>query len=301
MLSPRPTENPRDGHQLVFLVGCPRSGTTYLQQLLASHPKIKTGQESYLFNFIAPLRYQWRTQVANLEKAPRGGAGLPCYFEEDQFIKALQDFLFDLLQPMLQPLSGDEIFLEKTPRHALHLDDIHALLPKARLIHLVRDPRDVVASLLAAHRSWGRHWAPGNATAAARLWCEFVNSVKVSAQDIPSDLFYQIRYEDLLADPRQILLDLGKFLDLRWADEILASAIANNTLEIAQKTGGTPIHLFGLAARRRGDTLKNLPGFIRKGKAGNWQHELTYLEKYQVWRVARRLMQAFDYDWPYPW
>jgi hypothetical protein len=43
------------GHNLVFLIGCPRSGTTWLQRLLASHPQVRTVQETFLFpRYISP-------------------------------------------------------------------------------------------------------------------------------------------------------------------------------------------------------------------------------------------------------
>jgi len=68
------------GHNLVFLVGCPRRGTTWLQRLLACHPAVRTGQESHVFEVhIAPQLREWRKLA---DQSNRGGVGMACYFTE---------------------------------------------------------------------------------------------------------------------------------------------------------------------------------------------------------------------------
>ena len=82
----RPIANPEyTGHNMVFIVGAPRSGTTWLQRLLATHPRIRTGQESKLFRwYIAPQLRMWAmetTRERNRETANgRGGTGLLLLF-----------------------------------------------------------------------------------------------------------------------------------------------------------------------------------------------------------------------------
>ncbi|MSP11778.1 MAG: sulfotransferase [Chloroflexi bacterium] len=291
----------QDGRQLVFLVGCPRSGTTYLQRLLASHPQVKTGQESHVFEYITPLLHRWRADVEGIKTDARGGVSLPCYLDDAQFVEILRGFLADLLDPMVQSLSGNEIFLEKTPSHALHIPIIHELLPEAHFIHIVRDAREVVVSLLAVHKSWGKHWTPDNAAKAAQLWCDYVVTARTAAESLPRSLFYELNYKDLVANAHGILMDIGKFLDLDWTGSMLESAITSNALEMAQKTGGTPITVSGLAGRLRGNVVKEPQGFVRKGNPGNWRTDLTLREKIQVWRVARHTMREFGYDWDFPW
>ena len=92
----RPIANPEyTGHNMVFIVGAPRSGTTWLQRLLATHPRIRTGQESKLFRwYIAPQLRMWAmetTRERNRETANgRGGTGLSCYFREEEFGSVLK-------------------------------------------------------------------------------------------------------------------------------------------------------------------------------------------------------------------
>ncbi|MBV9581894.1 MAG: sulfotransferase, partial [Chloroflexi bacterium] len=159
-----------DGANLVFVVGCPRSGTTWVQRLLASHPCVRTGQESDLFDlYVGPLLRTWQHEL-EVDSSGRGSVGLGCYFTDAEFQRTLKAFLVQLLEPMVGPLQPGQLFLEKTPSHVLFIPEIHALLPHARFIHVLRDARDTVASLLSASRTWGRSWAPRRAANAARTW-----------------------------------------------------------------------------------------------------------------------------------
>jgi hypothetical protein len=292
-----------DGGKLVFIVGCPRSGTTYLQRLLAYHPKIKTGQESHLFYYIGPLYQTWQAQVEAVKTDPRGGVGLPCYFDENEFIEVLKNFLDQLLAPMITKLADDELFIEKSPSHALYLNAIHELLPKARIIHLVRDARDVVSSLINAGRTWGKHWAPKSAINAALLWRRHINAVKLNASNLPNSIFYEVRYEDLLEDQKKVLKKLGEFLEIDWADETLEQAVNVNSVEMARKnpSGGTRIDKGGLAAKYSGNVVNEPQDFVRKGTAGSWRKDLTFLEKFFVWMIARSTMRSSGYSFRFPW
>ena len=148
------------GQGLVFVVGAPRSGTTWLQRLLAAHPRVATGQESHLFSeFVGPQLRAWRKheRAAAVE---RGGVGPGCYHTEEEFLGILRDYMRRLLAPLLEARGTAELFVEKTPGHALYVAEIHELLPEARFIHIIRDARDVVVSLLTAAGSWGQGWAP---------------------------------------------------------------------------------------------------------------------------------------------
>ena len=196
------------GDNLIVVVGSPRSGTTYFQRLLSCHPKIRTGQESYIFDeYIGPLLRSWKWHL-RFKDVERGGIGLGCYFREEEFLEILKQFLFRLLEPLVGSLREGEIFVEKTPSHALCIPAIMKLLAGVRFIHVVRDPRDVVASMLAASHSWWKHCAPKNAREAALMWQRFVNAVLNAKSSIPPGQFFEVKYEDLVARPIQILQNL---------------------------------------------------------------------------------------------
>ena len=103
---------------------------------------------------------------------------------------------------MLDGLGPGDIFVEKTPSHALFIPEILELFPGSRFIHVLRDARDTVASLLAASRGWGRGWAPRRATAAARMWVEHVRAVRCAATRLPGEKLCEVRYEALHTNGR---------------------------------------------------------------------------------------------------
>src|SRR5207237_1610627 len=109
--------------------------------------------------------------------------GLNCYLDEQEFLDELRGLAQRILGRTLQAKSGASLIVEKTPDHALHLPLIHRLFPDAVVLHVLRDGRDVTASLLAAHQTpWGRTWAPGTAAEAAVRWDKWVRMIQ---KDLP--------------------------------------------------------------------------------------------------------------------
>lgn len=283
-----------DGNNLLVIAGAPRSGTTWVQRLLASHPKIRTGQESNVFSqHIGPQLRAWRQ--LNDPKL-RGGLGLGCYFSEDEFLSILRSYLEQLLRPMVANLAPGEMFLEKTPDNALFLPQIFELLPRTRVIHVLRDARDVVSSLT-AREAWLSAWAPANAKEAASTWVRCVTAVREAQPGFPAGLFHEIRYEDALRDPVAMLRGAADFLSLDWDVAEIEKAVELNRADKAKKTGGTPIPVYGDVAKRSGPVVVEPQGFIRKAKSGGWKDDLSLVQKFWVWRIAHRVMRENGYDW----
>jgi len=280
------------GKNLAFLVGCPRSGTTWLQRLLATHPRIKTGQESHLFEYIGPQLRIWKSQT-NRPVGERSGLGLACYFSEQEFYEGLKEYLSRLLTPMLNGLQTGQIFLEKTPGHAVFVREIAELLPQAKIIHLVRDPRDVVASLLAASRSWGRQWAPQRARQAAGMWVRHVTAAQSGTPLLPPGQFMEVRYESLYRDTVSVLHDISRFLRLSWTEEDIAAAVKDNSTEKLRQGRGTPIPVAGQHGKQYSPLLQEPDGFIRKARPGSWKEDLTWMERFEVWYVLRKAMPGW--------
>jgi sulfotransferase family protein len=289
-----------DGASLVFVVGCPRSGTTWVQRLLASHPKVRTGQESDVFDiYVGPQLQAWRREL-DVTSSGRGGVGLGCYFRDAEFQRILKRYTLDLLQPMIGPLEPGEIFVEKTPSHVLYVSEIAALLPAARFVHVLRDARDTVASLLSASRSWGSTWAPRDARRATGMWVQHVEAARAAQARLGSAQFYEVRYEALHADTSRELRHLADWLGLDWLEDDLQQAVAANQPEVARRGGGTAIPLGGAFGDASGPVVQEPPGFVRKALAGTWREDLSLLERLWVWKIGRATMARVGYNWPIP-
>jgi hypothetical protein len=278
------------GQDLVFLVGAPRSGTTWLQRLLASDPRIATGQESHLFSeFIGPQLRMWRKH-ARAAPGERGGVGPGCYHTEEQFLCLLREYMLQLLRPLLDARGDAEVFLEKTPGHALFVEEIHELLPEARFIHIIRDARDVVASMLAAAGSWGRAWAPHNTAKAATLWMRHVRSAREAGRSLGQHCYIEVHYEDLHGDGVRVLQNLFDFLGLPTDVPALEWSLSSNSAEVLRSGGGTPIPVGGAFGRASGGHVREPAGFVGEARAGVWKQKLSMAQQAIVWWVAGRTM-----------
>jgi hypothetical protein len=287
------SDHPR-GSNIAFIIGCPRSGTTYVKSLLAYHPKVRTGRESYLFAwYLGPLIQSW-----SRPRGKSGYAGLKSYLTNDQFHEFLYDASDKLLQFMAPDLPEDGIFVEKTPNHVYWVPEILEVFPNARFIHVLRDARDVTASMLAASKTFGKNWAPRHAFVAAHRWVSHVTAAKEAQKKLRPDQFYEMRYENLRSDPAKELRSLTKFLNLDWVDTELLNAIESNDPKKRSTKGS---ELRGEYAKTYGSVVERRSGAIRKARPGSWREDLRFYQKWQVWLFARKKMKELGYPWKYPW
>lgn len=284
------------GEGLVFVVGAPRSGTTWLQRLLAAHPRVATGQESHLFSeFVGPQLRAWRK---HLRSAPveRGGVGPGCYHTEEQFLAILRDYMLRLLAPLIEARGEAELFVEKTPGHALYVAEIHELLPEARFIHIIRDARDVVVSLLTAAGSWGQGWAPERTARAALLWERHVRSARTAGRALGARRYHEVHYEELARDGAPTLERLFDFVGLPVERTAIERWLEDNRADAVRAGGGTPIPLGGAFGGATGGVVREPDGFMGPARVGAWRGTLSLAQRAVVWHFAGRTMREAGYD-----
>jgi hypothetical protein len=291
------------GENLVFVVGCPRSGTTWVQRLLGMHPKVRIGQESFLFaNYVAPQLRSWRWEQRR-EHNPgsatgRGGVGLSAYLREEQFLVRLKEYADRLLEPALEGLGPDQLFVDKSPTHARCIAEIKQLYPGARFVHVLRDPRDVAASWQAASRGWGRGWAKPSVKAPVRQWLGHVGAVRESERWLHTWDFYEVVYERLSAEPVTVLRELVGFLGLVWDAPHIADAVERNGPAVLRAGGGKRIPVSGEVAARTGSGFMDEPvGFVGPAQVGTWRRSLSAPQKVEIWYRARKAMRRERYAW----
>ncbi|MFQ5688783.1 MAG: sulfotransferase [Gemmatimonadota bacterium] len=267
-----------------FIVASPRSGTTWLQLLLAQHPAVATAQETHLFDrYLGPLERAWRGELSN--PTPRR-VGLCNALSEDEFYALCRTFATRVLDNILASKRGARVVVEKSPGHVRYWKLILRLFPDAHFVHIVRDPRGVVASMQNAGRSWGSRWAPTNAYGCARRWREAVEEGRRIAAEAPC--YHELRYESLLADGERCLAELFGFLGIEADPEFYRAALeacAIGNLQAASERVASPWKL----AREPG-------GFYRKGEAESWREELSRKDLRAVEYVTRALMAELGYE-----
>ncbi|MEJ2504623.1 MAG: sulfotransferase [Gemmatimonadota bacterium] len=201
--------------QPVFVVGSPRSGTTWLQLLLAQHPGVATSQETHLFlSYLGRPMRRWDQEAAARDE--RRKVGLTAVIGRDEFLAACRAFADTVFDSILAGSPSATHVLEKTPDHAVWGPEILAVYPEAAFVHVVRDPRDVVCSMRSAGRSWGRHWAPTNVLDGVRLWRSRVEGgLEIGRL---TSRYHQVHYEELKADAAAVLGRVCDFLELPTPD-----------------------------------------------------------------------------------
>ncbi len=266
--------------QCLFIIGAPRSGTTWLQAMIGAHPDVCTTAELMLFNHYTALWVDaWNNQI----RLHRDGSiiGLPTVWTENEFYGFLRDFLKQIYEKVLALKPSATVILDKHPGYAQHVEQIHRLLPDAKFIHLIRDGRDVAASMLAASQQWGRLWAPKNTEKAAASWKTHTLEARKAKQY--AGQYLEVRYEDLLVIGKPILESVFEFIGLPADPETIEAIWEGHQFEKMKK-------------QRTGASRFALPdGFFRQGRSGDWHSALSPMQRYLFHDTAGDLLTQLGY------
>lgn len=275
------------GLRRVFIVGCPRSGTTWLQLLLAQHPDVVTSQETHLFSaYLAHLMRVWKRERGLPEERRR--VGLTTVLEPDEFEDACRAFADAVFASILATSPEADLVVEKTPAHVLRGEEILRIYPEAAFLHVIRDPRDVVCSLRSAGKGWGRHWAPTNVSDGAGLWRKSVEA-GLGIHRLTSR-YREVRFEDLAKDAEAALAGVCAFLGLDVEHDFCKRAAEACRLERLRADGA------GEDADSPWRLGAEPEGFFRRGRAQGWRDELTRAELRRVEYAASPLMSELGYE-----
>jgi hypothetical protein len=253
--------------QLFFVGGAPRSGTTWLQMLLDSHPQVSCGGEG-LFgkNLAEPLDQLVSDRRTALEAKNRGvfrqtgGYRLP---EQDDADTLLGTAILLALQ---RQSAGKPCLAigEKTPENVFLFPRLKRLFPDAKLIALARDPRDVLTS---AWHFFVETKTEGNPAAAKAAYVraalpslnQGARTMLALAEQDPAACRI-VTYERLNAAPEPTAVELFRFLKVSAEAAITADCVARTSF--AALSGG----------RQAGVAQDG--AFFRKGVVGDWRSTL---------------------------
>lgn len=255
------------GRQLFFVGGAPRSGTTWLQRLLNSHPEICCDGEGLFQKELGePIDRLIGQRRAALEAKNRtlffDGEGYPLPGAEDA------DALFGtavLLALARQPGSeAARAVGEKTPENVFLFPRLKRLFPGAKFVGIARDPRDVLTS--AWHFFRQARGADDEAAKRAFLQRAFpslqqgTQAMLALAEGHPEDCRI-LTYERLRAATAPVAAELFRFLGVADRAAVVADCVARTSFEVL--TGGRPAGVTAEGA------------FLRKGVVGDWRTTLT--------------------------
>lgn len=176
----------------IFVIGMPRSGTTLIEQILASHPDVYGGGELTLFD--QALAECGRDDVAKLGSR---------YLE-----------LVEEVAP------GQKRVVDKLPSNFRHVALIHLALPNARIIHCTRDVLDTSFSCFSTNFT-GRQDFSYDLTDIARYYRAYFALMQHWRAVLPPGIMLDARYEDVVAHLEASAKAILAFCRLPWNDAVL--------------------------------------------------------------------------------
>jgi hypothetical protein len=270
--------------QLFFIGGAPRSGSTWLQYLLDSHPEVSCRGEGLFMKHLAePLEAMMAARrqalAAKNSSVFRHSGGYPLPQPADG------EFLLGtaVLLALDRQRAGKSCRAigEKTPENVFLFAQLKRIFPGAKFIGISRDPRDVLSS------AWHffQKLAPGQDEVAAKI--AFITTAFPSldngartmlalAEQFPSDCV-NVTYERMRAAPAPVAAQLFRFLGVADDDDIVAACVARTSFTAL--SGG----------RSPGVTQDG--SFFRKGVVGDWRSTFTP-------EMNRMILQKLG--WMYP-
>lgn len=260
------------GKSPIFIGGAPRSGTTLLRAIVNASRNIVCGPEMRVIPALCQLAEQIEARHLDVLSSDYG---LDADALHEQFARTIDT----LLAPM-HARTGAWV-AEKTPANILHFEQLRRLFPDSPLIAIVRDGRDVVASLLAMDWQDARTGRPmaitRDAGAAAELW---VRSIEAGAYMHEDGNYLELRYENLVKTPEA---EIGRLFDrLGEGPEAKARALDHT-------------RHFDRSAGRAESSADRVSSPIDTSSIGRWKRDLDDLQLAQIDAVAGRTLRLLGY------
>ena len=317
--------------QVFFVVGRARSGTTWLRSILNAHPEIMCWGEGRFFerNFKRQDIEQSKlgTVASNsLYGAILDSTNLKAWIDRSVWSmgKDTNDHLNDLTRLVIDYFFAEQlsktdkrIVGDKTPFVSAEvLEEISVVYPEAKVVHIIRDGRDVAVSMI--HHMWNyakseggiydleaeelekRHAYRTGSMALlsdslfterrladiASAWSTEVGKAIEVGPTLLGDNYTEVRYEELLERPVEEIRRLLEFLGADSSEEVVS--------ECVEKTGFERKY-----ARKRGqeDSISR----SRKGVAGDWRNVFTEEDKCVFKEVAGGLLIKLGYETDDSW
>ncbi len=183
----------------VFVLGLPRSGTSLVEQILASHPAV----------FGAGELHFWDAAFNAHQRA--GAAG-----RTDAAARLVRDYL-----ARLTARSGTAVrVVDKMPANFLYIGLIHRLFPNAKIIHVVRHPMDTCLSIYFQKFSANAAYA-NDLGALAHYYNEYARIMEYWRSVLPATALLEIPYENLVKNQEPWTRRMLDFVALRWEPRCL--------------------------------------------------------------------------------
>jgi Sulfotransferase domain len=329
----RKPEQPRQNAPVFFVTGLGKSGTSWLMRTLDSHPEILCKGEGRFF------ARDWRRE--NFDPAQKRALASSLYYalHNSEYLRlwiersvwSREGYADEHLDNLTRLVTGyfllerlsktDKKFVgDKSPLlNAKFVEEVARVCPEAKVIHIVRDGRDQLVSMM--HHMWNRSTDQGGVQIlkpeelerreayrenpqkllemgegifveervrqAAQSWNLRVGKTVEDGPALLGVNYTQVRYEDLLERPYEEVRRLVEFLGADTSEGAVEQAVSSASFEKLSK------------GRKRGQ--EDVTSFYRKGVAGDWKNYFSKRDKEIYKEEAGELLIRLGYEKDYDW
>jgi hypothetical protein len=267
----------------IFIAGPERSGTSLIYALLASHPNIAMTRRTNMWT-------HYYNQYGDLSKPENFERCLLMMLRYKRLIKLNPDperirrefyqgeptygRLFSLLEEHFAEQMGKPRWGDKSLNTERYTKEIIEAYPNARIIHMIRDPRDRYASSLARWKV-----SRGGIGAGTGMWLSTISLAGNHLKGFP-DHYMAVRYEDLTSDPEGTLRKICSFIGEDFDTEMLTMGGAKDFRD----KGGNSSY------------TQRKPGRITTSSIGKFRSVLTKYQVAYLQMFSKRSMRKYGYD-----
>jgi hypothetical protein len=269
----------------IFLTGVGRSGTTLLQSMLNAHPEICfTPETHFIKNYIVPSlsgKIKFDNQllkdrlivdkaIARLDVDWRSVLEKSIINDSESLAKFFKEIFTLYITPFKKPHFGD-----KDPMNAPFIPHVKKAFPDAYLIHIIRDPRDVILSRMKS--DWGKN------TPFFMHVAEYQSHLKKALKDgnkYFGQKYIEVYYENLLENPEKELQRICVSLGVDYSPEMMNYHHKSDKL------------VFGDEKSWKENVFKP----VIKGNTQKWKKELSSTQVAKIEGGMEELMQKLGYD-----
>jgi len=213
----------------VFLVGCPRSGTTLLQSILAANSHVASFPETHFYEklfsgkqFLAAFgiasrraRPQWKKFLEEIGHSEMQ-TNLP---KNAIYVRQFSETFIQVLDAITLN-QGKLVWIEKTPAHLHSVDWIERLVNRSLFIHILRNGMDNIASLYAMVNKYPETWGRWFSSIDQCIY-RWVGDTRISRGCESRENHRLVSYEQLITDPKPVLVELCEFIRVPFEECML--------------------------------------------------------------------------------
>jgi hypothetical protein len=291
-----------------FVVGNQKSGTTWLMRMLDAHPEVLCKGEGRFFG------ESWRQKSLKQRDTMRPPSSLYNALLDAEYLRfwiersvwsrndGAEEHLDNLTRMAIDYFLGGELLKsgkriagDKSPLLTPEtIREISTIYPEAKVVHIIRDGRDVAVSAAHHARNFGRPrkrsepngtegsvFSQGQLEKLAAEWASRVGKTVQDGPELLGENYTEVRYEDLLDRPEKEVRRLLAFLGVDADEKSVTRCIDDASFERLSK------------GRMRGE--EDPTSFFRKGVAGDWKHAFTEKEREIFDREAGELLARLGY------